>query len=109
MPLARRSLPTYRYATCAPKPNRYLKLFGDGFGVRVSPSGQKTFVFWFSYRGKKQLLTLGRYPAVPLKEALAKHATARNAVLRGENPAAADRDAAYGELAGRGVRTGGAG
>ena len=76
-----------------PQANRYLKLFGDGFGVRVSPSGQKTFVFWFSYRGKKQLLTLGRYPAVPLKEALAKHATARNAVLRGENPAAADRDA----------------
>lgn len=67
--------------------SRYFHHFFDGFGLRVTPNGDKMFCYRYSHGGTRSMLTLGRYPAVSLKEALAKHAEARTRVLRGEDPA----------------------
>jgi Arm domain-containing DNA-binding protein len=47
-----------------------------GFGVRVSPSGTKSFILLYRFRGLPCRLTLGRYPVLGLGEAreLAKEA-----------------------------------
>lgn len=72
----------------APDGKRYIEWFGDGFGVRVSPQGAKTFVYWYRRGKAKRMMHLGAYPATTLKEALAAHSAARLAVERGEDPAA---------------------
>ncbi len=44
-----------------------------GFGVRVFPSGSKSFVFRYKLDGQQKLLKLGEYPAVSLKLARELH------------------------------------
>ncbi|MBT8003852.1 MAG: DUF4102 domain-containing protein, partial [Rhodospirillales bacterium] len=43
------------------KSARYEKWEGDGFGVRVTPRGVKTFVWLYHFDGKSRRMTLGRY------------------------------------------------
>ena len=40
-----------------------------GFGIRVAPSGTKSFVLLYRFRGQPRRLTLGRYPVLGLAEA----------------------------------------
>ena len=40
---------------------------GQGFVIRVSTSGQKTWAFIYQYEHKKRRLTLGRYPEISLE------------------------------------------
>lgn len=50
-----------------PETNERVVLWDDklsGFGLRVYPSGRKAFVLSYRYRGRKRLLTLGRYSEV---------------------------------------------
>ncbi|KQN63671.1 site-specific integrase [Erwinia sp. Leaf53] len=42
---------------------------GDGLGVRVSPKGVITFQYRYRWQGKASRITLGRYPALSLKDA----------------------------------------
>lgn len=49
---------------------------GRGFGIRVFPSGEKTFFFRYHFEGKKRYLNLGRYPDVSLSAARDKHSAA---------------------------------
>lgn len=76
----------------APQDGQRLKTFYDGFSVRISKRA-KTFTYWYSHQGRKRLLTLGRYPDMSLKEAMAAHARARSEHLRGADPAATKQDA----------------
>jgi hypothetical protein len=60
-----------------------------GLGLRVTPSGQKTWTLLFRFNGKMRRLTLGRHPAVSLAEAR-KLAEARlGDVAKGLDPVAA--------------------
>ncbi|OSM00399.1 tyrosine-type recombinase/integrase [Magnetofaba australis] len=61
-------------------------LEGDGFGVRVTPAGAKTFYFTWRDAGRMRRLTLGAYPALSLADARRLAAEARNKVKAGTDP-----------------------
>ena len=69
----------------APKKPTYL-WEGNGFGIRLQPSGTKTFVQWFRYRGKVEGISLGRYPIMTLAQARAKAAKNREKLEKGLHP-----------------------
>lgn len=58
-----------------------------GFGVRVSASGIKTFVYMYRQHGRKRRVTIGRYPDIKLADARAHAHELRARVSRGEDPA----------------------
>lgn len=86
-----------------PKAERY-ELFEDngrGFGLRVAPTGRKTWFTLYRFDGKPRRLTHGTFPAVTVAEARRKHAEALAKVEQGIDPGAvkieqrkADREAA---------------
>ncbi|MGH8335469.1 MAG: tyrosine-type recombinase/integrase, partial [Gammaproteobacteria bacterium] len=57
-----------------------------GFGVRVSPTGTKTFVVLYYLHGRKHRLSLGRFPFITLAEAPGKTLTALGQTKRGIDP-----------------------
>ncbi|MEM0909825.1 MAG: tyrosine-type recombinase/integrase [Pseudomonadota bacterium] len=63
------------------------KLFGGGFGVRISPKGKVSFQYRFRFNRKKQRLKLGEYPNISIKEARQKLADAVVKLDNGINPA----------------------
>lgn len=46
---------------------------GDGFGIRVFPTGIKSWIFFYFFEGRKRRMTLGSYPERSLAEARQKH------------------------------------
>lgn len=48
----------------------------DGFAVRVFPSGKKSWVFIYTYGGRKRRMTLGNYKTMPLEKARTLHGDA---------------------------------
>ncbi|MFN9968468.1 MAG: Arm DNA-binding domain-containing protein, partial [Phycisphaerae bacterium] len=65
-----------------------------GFGVRVFPSGEKTFVFRYSTKhGRRRLITVAKVGELPLNKAREKVATLRAEILNGAD-SADDRAAA---------------
>lgn len=58
-----------------------------GFGVRVLPSGGKSFVLWYrTDTGRKRFVTLGRYGVLTLPEARQKALEALRAIGAGSDP-----------------------
>lgn len=60
---------------------------GEGFGIRVSPSGHKTWLFFYDFDGRRRRMTLGIYPEVSLKDAREKHGDALKLLRNGTDPA----------------------
>lgn len=58
-----------------------------GFGVRVAPSGRKTFVYMYWKDGKARRMTLGVYGNITLAGARVKYAQAKKALEEGRDPA----------------------
>ena len=60
-----------------------------GFGVTVAPAGTKTFFLGYTSpeTGKRTQISLGRYPAISLKEARRKAMDARDQIGLGIDPA----------------------
>jgi len=73
-----------------PRDQRYEVFEDRGFGVRVGPTGRKTFIYLYRMPGeiKKRRLTLGNYPALSLAEAHRLYAEAREMVARSIDPGA---------------------
>jgi integrase len=61
---------------------------GQGFAMRVMPSGHKTWTFIYYFEGKKKRMTLGAYPALGLSDARELHRNAISCLANGKNPAA---------------------
>lgn len=52
-----------------------------------NPEGLKSWRFDYRLHGKRETLTIGRYPDIGLAEARERHAAARKLVAKGESPA----------------------
>lgn len=59
----------------------------NGFGVRVLPSGVKTWFFIYRIDGKRRFMNLGHYPSITLSEARKKYRAAFNLYEQGKDPA----------------------
>ena len=73
-----------------PKAERYEAWEGGrtGLGVRVAPSGRKSFVYMYRFNGKPRRMTLGVYPRIGLASARVLHAKAKQQRERGIDPGA---------------------
>jgi len=71
------------------KPERYdlREQSGEGFAVRVSPSGEKSWVFIYFFEGRKRRMTLGNHPHLSLAEARRLHREALKILHSGKDPA----------------------
>ncbi len=61
---------------------------GSGLYLYVSPTGGKSWRYDYRFAGKRKTLTYGSYPHVPLKLARDRHASARQLLSEGIDPAA---------------------
>jgi integrase len=62
-----------------------------GFGLRVTPDGQKTWTVMYRFGGRKRRYTLGAYPALSLADARKLAREAQRSVGLGIDPAAAKK------------------
>ena len=79
-----------------PDPKRRTEIWDarlPGFGVRVFPSGVKSFVLVYRHLGRPRRMTLGRYPVTGLAEARGKALDALKLIDAGTDPQA-DADTA---------------
>ena len=89
-------------AALKPKAERY-EVWEDGrsgFGVRVAPSGRKSWIFMYRFEGRPRRMTLSTIPKVGLANARVAFANAKCRLALGEDPGAianaekkAERDA----------------
>ena len=69
-----------------PKPQRYEIWEGNGFGIRLTPGGIKSWVYMYRLKGKQRRLTLGRYPKMTVAEAHEAHGIAMRNVEKEIDP-----------------------
>jgi integrase len=82
-------LTDYQIKNLKPQAERYEVWEGKtGFGVRVTPKGNKSFVYMYRFGGKARRLTLGTYPAMTLADAHKAHAEAQKMLEQGIDPGA---------------------
>jgi len=72
--------------TAKPKRKQYKLSGGNGLVLVVMPSGAKYFRFRYRYAGLEKSISLGVYPATPLKEAEQRAQDARNLLRQDINP-----------------------
>jgi integrase len=58
-----------------------------GFGLRLSPSGTKTWIYCYRFDGRPRRWTIGRYPAISLAKARGKAKAGERDVANGSDPA----------------------
>jgi len=59
---------------------------GDGLYLMVNPCGSKIWQFRYSYDGRRQTISFGKYPAISLSEARRLRIEARELLAKGLNP-----------------------
>jgi integrase len=69
-----------------PEKTMYQEREGNGFGVRVLPSGLRIFIFVYTIAGKRRQMNLGDYPDVTLSKARDRATDARKALKDGKDP-----------------------
>lgn len=71
-----------------PEAGKYIRSEGNGFTIRVMPSGVKTWLYIYIFHGKRREMNLGGYPEVSLETAREKFKTARKMVKNDIDPMA---------------------
>lgn len=69
-----------------PSPKRYEEYEGEGFGIRVTPKGVKSWIYRYKIDGKTDKLTLGHYPTLSLANAKKCFLELRGQRQDGQNP-----------------------
>ncbi|MFA7437087.1 tyrosine-type recombinase/integrase [Castellaniella sp.] len=82
-----------------PKDKPYALTDGGGLYLEILPTGTKVWRYKFHFEGRRDKITIGRYPAVSLKDARQVHAELMDKVLKGENPKAGRQSRAGGQSA----------
>jgi integrase len=57
-----------------------------GFGVRIAPTGTKSFILVYRHKGRPRRMTLGRYPVLSLADARKRAIEALAGLARGADP-----------------------
>lgn len=79
-----------RIRALKPKPQRYEVADDGGLFIEVQPSGAKVWRYRYRLNGRREKVTLGPYPAVPIggeHGARERHRKARELVAAGKSPA----------------------
>lgn len=85
----RKRLTDARIRSLKPEPARYEVWDTEpGFGLRIAPSGKKSFIYLYRFKGKPRRFTLGVYPRVSLADAREKVAKAVKKLEKSIDPAA---------------------
>jgi len=71
-----------------PEESDYARSEGNGFTIRVMPSGVKTWLYIYAIDGKRRKMNLGSYPGVTLETARDKFEDAKKQVKNGIDPMA---------------------
>ncbi len=97
MKLTKTALDKFIYEREAPAKDIRWDSTLSGFGVRIYPTGRKTFVVFYRADGRQRLMTLGQYGVLTLDQArdLAKRKLSE--VIEGGDPLATKQQAAAGE------------
>lgn len=69
-----------------PKAERYEVREGNGLGLRVAPSGRKSWIYLYRFNGKSRRMTLGVYPAMTVATVHAVHGKAILDLANGIDP-----------------------
>ena len=87
---------TARWVAAVPAPPQgqvdYFDQTPPSLGLRVAPSGRKTWFVMYRASGRLRRYTLGTYPAVSLADARQRATDARHSVAHGGDPAQARQD-----------------
>src|SRR3972149_11029902 len=75
-----------------PKKTREILWDRDGLGILIG-ARKKTWIFQYSFEGKRPMMKLGEYPAMSFEEAKGVHAEARKEVSKGIDPGAKKKTA----------------
>lgn len=76
-----------------PDTNEYRKSEGNGFTIRVMPSGFKSWLYLYAINGKRRCMGLGQYPEVTLETARDRFEAAKKMVKNGIDPLDAKEEA----------------
>lgn len=90
LPTDPNELKDFHFKSLKPKKDSYDRLVGKGLTLRVNPSGKITFRYTYRTGGerKQNVITIGSYPAVKLKDLRAEYYSLASLVAKGEHPAA---------------------
>lgn len=69
-----------------PQDKMYQLREGDGFGIRVLPSGLRIWIFTYTFDGKRRQMNIGSYPEKSLAEAKRDYAAAYSVLHDKNNP-----------------------
>lgn len=69
-----------------PEEKKYVRGEGNGFTIRVMPSGVKTWLYVYAVNGRRREMNLGPYPDVSLETARLKFEEAKRQVKNGIDP-----------------------
>ena len=97
MNLTKRLIETLTYRGTAPERDVRWDDLVPGFGVRIYPSGRKTFVISYRHQGRKRLMTFGSYGVLTLEQARTQARVRLSDVLLGRDPLAEAERAADGQ------------
>ena len=74
-----------------PRGKAYKLFDGGGLYIQIEPTGGKLWRYQYRFEEKRKLLSLGKYPDVPLQEARKRHIEAREQLAQGIDPSAAKK------------------
>ena len=97
MHLTKRVIDTFVYRGPLPRCDIRWDDLMPGFGVRVLPSGRKTFVLSFRHQARKRLMTIGAYGTLTIDQARNRARAHQVAVIDGHDPLAERLRVAQGE------------
>jgi integrase len=93
MKTAKQRLTAARVKAAAPRTDRFVIWDNElrGFGLRVMPSGEKSYVLKYSLRGRQRWFTIESANAITPDQARDLAESARGQIARGEDPAEAKK------------------
>lgn len=86
MKLTKRAIDASWYEGPAPRRDIRWDDSMPGFGLRIYPTGKKSFVLSYRVGGRKRLLTLGQYGQITLAEAIKRAKKMHAKILDGSDP-----------------------